>query len=406
MAFDRIMQLGNAPGTGDVTFTGTEVGFRAYSPTFTAGAGDDIDYYIEQYDPLTLLLTGKWETGVGRLLTASTFQRLAVTASSAGVGTAENFTGNIRVGHGVTDGAIRRIINALKGIASGLVPFEADLGVNLPVVVGPTSPPANFVKLFARNLAGRIMLAIVGPSGLDVTLQPHIGRNKVGLWSALGNTAAAPIAAVGIGAPTVTGTATQRDVATTSLLASTRRIGYVGAATAASVVSIRLALAQFFRGTGLLTGGGFNFTMRFAVSDAALVATARCFFGFRDRTLVQGDADPSTFLNTLGVGQDAGDTNWFIMYNDGAGVAVRVNTGIAIDATSLLELVLFTPPGGTSVTIMFTNITTGVTFSTTTSTDIPAQTQLLTTNSFRSNGAAGVAAVAFDFVSAYFETDS
>ena len=66
--------------------------------------------------------------------------------------------------------------------------------------------------MFAVNLAGRIMLKMMEPSGLDVTLQPHLVRNKVARWNPPGNAATLP-GVDGSGAPTALGTATARNVA-------------------------------------------------------------------------------------------------------------------------------------------------------------------------------------------------
>jgi hypothetical protein len=43
----------------------------------------------------------------------------------------------------------------------------------------PDAPPAGNVRVFGRNVGGRMMLAFKGPSGLDSSLQPMLSRNKI-----------------------------------------------------------------------------------------------------------------------------------------------------------------------------------------------------------------------------------
>jgi hypothetical protein len=87
---------------------------------------------------------------------------------------------------------------------------------------------------------------------------------------------------------------------------------------------LRSAVAQF--GTGNASGvGGFFFQTRFGISDAALVANARSAVGLTATTTAFANADPSTFLNFIGMAHDAADTNWQIMRNTGSGTATKID---------------------------------------------------------------------------------
>lgn len=293
-----------------------------------------------------------------------------------------------------------------KDTNGGYVGRAADGSAALPTTTATlAAPAAGLLKIFGRDLAGRSMLAQEGSSGADSVLQPFMGRNKIGWWSAPGSTTVATGFNQGLGIPTTLGTTTQRNTQTTNLLTSTRRIGYVSAALAGSLCAIRLNVAQFFRGLTAPTRGGFFQVTRFGVSDAVLVAGAQTFMGMQAAVVAPSVGNPSTLANIIGVGQDDTDTNWQIMHNDAAGTATRLDTGIAVTETSLLDLIIYSAPGG-NVFVRFDDLSTGGTFSAELSANIPATNTLLTTiNGYRSNGVVA-SAVALDFISHYVESDS
>lgn len=272
--------------------------------------------------------------------------------------------------------------------------------------VGPvTTPPTDSVKLWAR-VAARTALAMKGPSGLDTSLQPHLGGNRIGVWLPPGNATTVPLAD-GIAAPTGTGTATARSVATTSLATAMRRLGYVSAATAGSLAGARLAAAQFFRGDATAKGG-FHLRIRFVCSDAATVAGARTYVGLAAATGAPTNVDPSSQVNILGVGCDTADSTFSVMSNDGAGTATKVALGANFPANTLsadaYELELFCPSGGGDVRYRVERLNTGDVASGTISSNFPASTTLLAIQLWRSNNATALA-VGIDLCSLYIETD-
>ena len=271
--------------------------------------------------------------------------------------------------------------------------------------VNVTTPPADSVKLWAR-VGARTVVAMKGPSGLDTSLQPHAGGNKIGVWMPFGNSTTAPTAE-GIAAPTATGTATARNVATTSLAAAMRRLGYVSAGTAGSLAGARLAAAQFFRGDATAKGG-FHLRTRFVMSDAATVAGARSYVGFAAATGAPTNVDPSSQVNIIGIGCDTADSNFSVMHNDGAGSATKIALGASFPANTLsadaYELELFCPSGGGDVRYRVERLNTGDVASGTITTDLPAATTLLAIQMWRSNNATALA-VGIDLCGLYIETD-
>lgn len=236
---------------------------------------------------------------------------------------------------------------------------------------------------------------------LLASTQPSLAMTRMGYWVGAGNITNS----LGLIAPTVLGTLTARGVATTSLLEATRRTGYVSTAAVNALCGWRLATLQLFQGS-TAAYGMIKMNHRFAVSDAVLVAGAQTFIGLRSVSTAAGlPADPSTFVNCIGVGQDATDVNWQIMHNDAAGTATRINTGIPVNITSLLELQVLMEPGTGVAVYQFSDLSTGTVVSGTINTNLPAADTLLTPNCFRSP-AASATAVGLDLVSLYVETST
>lgn len=281
----------------------------------------------------------------------------------------------------------------------------------------PSNPASGFLGLYAKSLAGRSLLDIIGPSGIDVSLQPSVWRNKVGRWNPSGNSLTVP-ALDGHVAWTAVGTATVRNVAATNLLTRTRRLAYVSAATAGSLTSIRTAAAQFTTGVG--TGlGGFFTSFRFAMSDAAAVAGARSFFGMSSNINAPTNVDPATQTNQIGIAQLSTDsTQLYLVYGGSAAQTaialgtdfppyvgtVGVTTGVAYDFT------IFCPPNSNGVvSVRLERLGTAFVYENTITpgtpgTQTPANSTLMNPVMWRTNNATALA-VGFDLIHYYIETD-
>jgi hypothetical protein len=270
--------------------------------------------------------------------------------------------------------------------------------------ISPSTPVAG-VTTYSQNIGGRQMFGQLGKSGIAYTFQPFLARNRIASHQANGN--ATTITSWGAAAPTASGTATARTVATTNFFTWMRRIGYVTPVTNNSVAGLRTAVLQY--GLGNTTGaGGFHFVTRFGISDPTLVAGARLFCGLTSSTAALGNADPSTFTNIIGVGLDAADTTLQIMHNDGAGAATKINLGASFPEstnTDMYELALYCAPNSSTVFYEVINLTTNVEVVGTISTNLPLNTQLLGWQIWRHNATTG-AIVGIDVVSVYIECDN
>jgi hypothetical protein len=261
------------------------------------------------------------------------------------------------------------------------------------------------VALFRREISGRQLPAFLGPVGFASALQPLLAQNKVGIWSAGGNSATVP-GLFGMVALTITGfTATARNVALTNLFTRMRRIGFVTPATAAAVGHFRSSVGQFTVGNG--TQGGFFFTTRFGISDAALVAGARLFMGVRESS-TPTNVEPSTLTNCIGLGHGAADTTMKLFFG-GVAPQTPIDLGANFPISTNVdayELALFAPPGATVCSYQVTRLNTGnVATGVLNSAQLPAPTVLLAAPwGYRTNNATA-AAVGIDVSSVYIETD-
>jgi hypothetical protein len=275
--------------------------------------------------------------------------------------------------------------------------------LDLPVVTA-TPPVDGFLAIYATKLAGRTMLTQQGPSGLDTTIQPNLGGNKVSLWNPTAGATTVP-GVFGMGALTALGTATSRNVTTTNFAQRMQRIGYVSAATAAAICGVRESSAKYTTGAG--SGmGGFFLRARFMVSDAAAVAGARMFVGLGPAA-APTNVEPSTLLNSIGVAQLSSSNNLHIVFG-GTAAGTPIDLGAGFPANLLnseaYELTLFAASSSTNVSYQVTRLSTGAKTTGTLTTTLPISTTLLAPTLWRTNNAT-LLAVGLDIGLIYIETD-
>lgn len=276
--------------------------------------------------------------------------------------------------------------------------------LTLPDTQTPVTPGADYGTIFMKKIAGRMMAAQIGPSGLDTTLQANLGGNKVALWAPPGGSTTVP-GVFGMAALTATGTATARTVATTNLLTRMTRLGYVSAATAGALAGAREAVAKFTTGVGPGLGGFFA-RYRFGISDPATVASARMFVGLDALTAAPTNIDPSTKVNCLGVGQIGTSDNLHIIRGN-ATAKTPIDLGVDFPANTnndAYELSLFAPPAGGCYWQVRRLNTIFEATGFLPSTEIPIATQLLCHQLWRCNNATALA-VGLDVCGIYIETD-
>lgn len=253
----------------------------------------------------------------------------------------------------------------------------------------PATPPADTIRLFRRSVAGRQMLGQIGPSGLDTTFLPHVGRNAIAAWLPAGNGTTVELArSVGL---TATGTATAANVATTNRHTLMKRLDYlVTTAATNAVAGFRSSAPQWLRGVNA-GDGGFHFICRWGPATGVSVSTTRCFVGMQGVTSVPTDVNPSTLTSIVGMGWDSGDTNMQMMTNDGSGAATKIDLGASFprpsaDRTKVYELAMFAPPAGSTIGWRVEDLATGAVAEGTISTDLPPAATLLAPRGWMSVG--------------------
>lgn len=270
--------------------------------------------------------------------------------------------------------------------------------------ISPSIPTVGLTT-YGQDIGGRQMFGQLGKSGVSYTFQPFLGRNKIANHQANGN--ATTITSWGGVAPTASGTATARNVATTNFFTWMRRIGYVTTTTNNSSAGLRTAVLQYGLGN-TARAGGFHFVARFGISDTTLVTGSRLFVGLTSSTAALGNADPSTFTNIIGVGLDAADTTLQIMHNDATLTATKINLGASFPEstnTDVYELALYCAPNSSTVFYEVINLTTNAGAMGSITTNLPLNTQLLAWQLWRHNATTGTA-VGLDIASVYIETDN
>lgn len=283
-------------------------------------------------------------------------------------------------------------------------------GIGVKQASSVETPPAGLLRLFAKSVAGRLMLAIKGPSGQDATLQSHFGRNSISHWQADGNSTT--ITAIGAAALTATGTATAANWATTSLYTKLRKLEYlVTTAAATAVAGFRGATAKWTIGDTANEGaGGFTFVCKWGPSTGVATATNRCFVGMANSTAAPTDVEPSSITNIVGMGWDAADTNIQIMHR-GAGAVTKIDLGAnfpvpTADRTKMYELSLFSPPGTTqSVGYRVQDLATGAVAEGTITTNLPTTSTALAPRGWVSAGGTS-SVIGIGLATLYIETDN
>jgi hypothetical protein len=197
----------------------------------------------------------------------------------------------------------------------------------------------------------------------------------------------------------------------------TRRLGYVSVATAAGFAGNFSTTAQWTTGNG--TGlGGFFFSCRFGISDAAAVTGARAFVGLTSSVATPTNVEPSTLLNAIGLSQLSTDATQLYLTSGGsaAQTAIPLGTnfppmaGVGAANGIAYDLTLFAAPSSNGIVGYMVErvgtafIATGTLTPATVGTQTPASTTLLAPRAWRCNNAQALS-VGIDLINIYIESD-
>lgn len=274
--------------------------------------------------------------------------------------------------------------------------------------------------------AGTILVAVVNDTPVARTFAqarehfdvpqrvfPYPFRRSA-VWTPYPNTTT--VSAVGLGIPACTSggsTVTARNAATTSMATRCLRQGFVTAAGAGSVGTMRIPAAFVTCGAGGTPAiGGFGLRAIIVPSDAATVAGSRLWMGVTSFVGAFVNGDPAAVTVGIGFGWGASDSNCRIFYG-GSVAQTPIDLGANFPARTLTadvyEFKLFASPAvANSYDYTVTRLNTGdVATGTLTgaATVVPQSTTLLTPfNCYFTNNATALA-TGLDFSEVLWETN-
>lgn len=377
MLYDRVYFATASTGTGTITAGAAESGFRTMAGA-SVPDGTTVEYAITDGTA--------WETGTGVVGgTATTMTRVL---SESSTGSLINLSGSAKV--------------MLTPIAE-----RYNTLVDLDPIADP-SPPASGMLLYAKNIAGRILPKIVGPSGIDTIMQVGLSGNSVAMFAPANGTTAPT--QMGITLTTATTISHQQTIASANPWQATRRTRFASATTAGATTGCRTAYGQWFRGNAAGFGG---FWFRTQFGQALNINGGHAFVGLcASTTALPATAGAiSALLNTIGMGYDTTDAstgNWFLYRNDGTGTATKVDLGpgAARNTTHGYDLIIYCPPGAaTQIGVRIVNLHTNtVVLDATYNTDLPNVNTALAFKAETNNGAVA-SAVSLEIAKLYIESD-
>lgn len=239
----------------------------------------------------------------------------------------------------------------------------------------PSSPAASGLNLFSRTRGGRILPAWIGPSGLDTTMQPALFGNTTYMWlpgtgTTLGINWGTSFTARNSGTSAAQATPTK---ASTNAMTSMNRATFGTGTTATGASGVQSSATVAWRGnsSGL---GGFFFFARFGIET--LASDMRAFVGLSANNAAMA-ADANTWNNTIGIEKGTADSVWYVVQRGTANT--RLSSGATVTAGQVLDMWMYTPPNGSTITVRLANAITGTVYidNVVLNTTLPAATTFL-----------------------------
>lgn len=267
-------------------------------------------------------------------------------------------------------------------------------------------PPMQSMTIKTVNVGGQMRWKVVSQTwgAALANKQNRLGQKQlIGCFTANAATGGTTIGT----SMTVAGAYVSRSITTTNRFTAAKRFGVQSPSGPSQQASWRVASGQCFRGAGN-DGGGFDYITRFGIA----FRTANCngFFGLCDNLNIPlgANTNPSSLTNCIGVGWDAGQTTFRLIYNDASGTATTTNLGASYPCNTQsidwYELQISCVSGISTVSVRLKNLSTGSETTNTISTNIPATTSLMTNHAYMSTNSDN-GTVVFDVSGFTLETD-
>lgn len=274
----------------------------------------------------------------------------------------------------------------------------------------PGAPDAGKVRLYGAQIGGKPVLYQRAPNGRALPIQTSFAKTRIAWANPRGDVATIDTFGLSI---STTGTLTAGAVNNTSFYKSQRRVdALVTSASTTAVAGFRWNQSQWYRGDAA-GRGGFLFCCRFGFTTGVATSTTRGYCGLASATGAPTDVDPSGQNNVLGFGWDSGDTNISFMHKTGAGSVVKETlaggagawTRPSVNEAAVFDVSIYCAPNGSVVEYEITNLTSGATTRSSTSSDLPASTTLLCPKMYISVGGTS-SVIGMSLFNLYIESDT
>lgn len=342
---DRVLESTTTTGSGALSLAGALAGFRPFSAV--CATSDTVWYSLWAVDG-SGNPTGAYEAGLGTYSAANQLTRTTVLVSS-------------NANNAVSLAAGTKYV-AISALAPRTLQLDNGLGIPIPQTPNnavPSAPASGFMEIFARSRAGRMLLNIIGPSGVDTPLQPALFGNSIFMWlPGTGTTLAINFGTSFTARNSGTGAAQAHPArASTNALTSLSRATFTTGTTATGSSGVQSSATIAWRGnaTGL---GGFFFFARVGIETFASDMQVLVGLSALNAALA---GEPSAQNNTIALAKDSTDTNWQIVARDGSAVT-KTNTTLAAAAGTVLDFSLFCPPNSSTITARLTNAVDGTVY--------------------------------------------
>jgi hypothetical protein len=249
------------------------------------------------------------------------------------------------------------------------------------------------------NVTGDDHAATVAGSTLTLDVKKYKRNAR---WAAVGNSPAIVSAESATLTNSVTPTAA--NVAVTDAYTEKIRTDYLQVtATTTAIATARSAAAMWYRGAAA-GRGGFRVRARIGNATGSANATHRAFFGLQGGTTALTDVNPSTVLNTVGLGWDSGDANLSMITNNAVGPATKTTLGASFprpttDRSAMWDLELSCAANDTQIAYKVTNLISGAVATGSLTATLPVSTTYLAWHMYASaGGTSSVAGFTFSFL--------
>lgn len=251
-------------------------------------------------------------------------------------------------------------------------------GLQLAAMTDPATPAANNIRVYAKSIAGRIMLKAKSASGVDYAYQPSLFQQQVTL--ATPGITATTISAIGNGIPVLTGTGAA--ATTTQAQGAMNRI--TSTTTAGSGAGVQTTTVGYYRGTGGTNADGFFYYARINFPETLATYTntstgMRFFAGLSSlaitgtTSMVSSDSPTGDYAGfQYSAVRDTSGYFQFITRNNTT--QTTVSTGVALAVLKTYDFTLFAAPGGSTVYWRIANLTDGTSTEGSTTTTLPTAT--------------------------------